>query len=396
MMVSYKKPHLIFAKLIDQPTWGGDYILKLKNLQTHPSFQDKKIGQSYELFGDSKLALEITDSSDARFIPEVGYPDKPDVHGELFPFHKDIDYLTLSELVGINPSQMLGEKVQAKWGKMPLLIKLNHAAGNSFQLHIKPSQTHLRWQPKPESWYYLEDGLVTYGIKKDADIDEYKKTCVEIDSFMKTISLQVQQGTMTLEEANRKAKEFIREKNPWQYVNKHVVHQYELVDLSSGGIHHSWEEDKENFPQGNILLEVQQDVMDPFCTIRSFDQGKIKSDGTIRPLNIDDYFRIIDTDPAVNDFQTALKKRQGNRLLTTPYYCLDIIEVKDKVEETIKDSFAHLYVRNGEVEVTTDEGNVRVGKGHSCFVPYGAEKYTIKALQPNSVVLKTYIVDGSK
>lgn len=391
MMVSYKKPYLIFAKLIDQPTWGGDYILKLKNLQTHSSFQDKKIGQSYELFGDSKLALGITDSHDTRFIPEVGYPDKPDVHGELFPFHKDTDYLTLSELVATNPSETIGDKVEEKWGKMPLLIKLNHAAGNSFQLHIKPSQTHAHWQPKPESWYYLEDGLVTYGIKKGINIEEYKNVCVEIDAFMKNISSQVQQRAITLEEANRKAKEFIREKNPWQYVNKEVVHKYDLIDLSPGGIHHSWEEDKENFPQGNVLLEVQQDVMDPFCTIRSFDQGKIKSDGTIRPLNIDDYFRIMDIDPAVNDFQTALKKRQGNKLLTTPYYSLDIMEISTEIQDEIKDSFVHLYVRDGVIEVTTDEGSVQVGKGHSCFVPYGAGKYTIKALQPNSVVLKTYI-----
>lgn len=391
MTVSYGRPYLVIPKLIQQPTWGGDYLVKLKNWSQKNILQDKKIGQSYELFGDSKLALYTKDSRDKHFIPEIGFPDKSDILNELFPLEEKKDYITLSEWVKEEGINLLGKNVVDTYHKMPLLIKLTHAAGNSFQLHVKPSQKHPHWKPKPESWYYFEDGLVTYGVKKGVDMTQYKKTCVEIDNFMKNISSQIQKGEVTIEEGNKKAQAFIKEKNPWQFVNKYVANKYDLIDLSMGGVHHSWEEDKENFPQGNILFEIQQDVMDPIATIRSFDQGKIKSDGTIRSLNIDNYFEIIDTDPQHNDIENIKQKRQGDRLLTTPYYCLDIIEVKDKVEETIKDSFVHLHVRDGEVEVVTDEGSVNVSKGHSCFVPYGAGRYTIMSKSEGSVVLKTFI-----
>lgn len=372
-MISKKRPYLVIPKLIEQPTWGGDYILQMKKWTDIPALQGKKIGQSYELFGRSKLLLDITDTDFNRFLPEFGMTDGNST-GE-FHLIEGKDYITLRHLVH----------------DMPLLVKLNQASGNSFQLHIKPGAQHSRWKPKPESWYYLEDGFLSFGIKKGINIDEYKKTCHAINDKMKELSLKIIAGEMGIEEAKKISTAYIKELNPWQYVNRYDAKKYSLVDLSMGGLHHSWEEDKERFPRGNVVYEVQQDVMDPVCTIRSFDQGKFKSDGAIREIHIDDYFAALDTDESHNDFANATKTRVGNRLLTTPYYCMDIIEVDGETSATTGKSFVHLFVRDGAVEVTCDGGSVRVGTGHSCFLPQEAGFFKIKSMGKQAVVLKTYI-----
>ncbi len=367
------KPYLIFPYLLDQPTWGGDYILKLKTWNKREELAGKKIGQSYELYGKSLLATEITDSTSPSFSPTL------------------TNTIKLSDFINQNPSEILGEKVYEKFGKMPLLVKLNQAAGNSFQLHIKTGQTHPRWKAKPESWYFLEDGYISCGIKENIDIASYKSVCVNIEGKMRELSSQVKSGEKTIEKARHEAKKFIKAQNPWQFVNRYDVKKYDLIDLSRGGVHHSWEENTEKYPLGNIVYEVQLDVMDEFCTIRSFDQGKMKDDGTIREIHINDYFQFLDSTMEGNDINNLRRQRNGNNLLRTPHYSLDILEVTDNHTESINDSFHHLYVQEGDMEVATNDGKVRLTTGHSCFIPANSKTYSIKTTGTKTVVLKTYI-----
>lgn len=373
------KPYLIIPRLIEQSTWGGSYIAQLKNWADLPQLRDKKIGQSYELTGDSTLATEITDSTHHDFRPEFEHPN---ILG---------DTMSLSQLIDSDPSHILGEKVHAQIGKMPLLIKLNQAAGNSFQLHVKPGTPHSRWKPKPESWYFLESGYISCGIKPGISIGAYKQACVQINETMKRLSNEVKTGGKTVPQAREEAKAFIQQINPWQYINRFDMQKYDLLDLSEGGVHHSWEENKEQFPLGNIVYEVQMDVMDPECTIRAFDQGKMKEDGSIREIHIDDYFQFLDTDPAHNDIANLRRVQQESNLLHTPYYSLDILDIHSIRPVMTGSSFNHLYVRDGDVEVQTRDGMVRLTRGHSCFVPHNVGQYQIKTNVEQSVVLKTYI-----
>lgn len=383
------KPYLIIPKLIEQSTWGGDYIASLKNWQTKKFLKGRKIGQSYELFGDSKLALHCTDTRNAAFIPELGFADKPDIVQELFPLEQGVEFETLSKITQTYPDQILGEKHASK-STMPLLIKMNQAAGNSFQLHIRPTQNDKRWQPKPESWYFLEDGTITCGIRQGIDIKEYQKCCERINTYMQQISQKIMNGEISLEDGRGFARQYIAAQNPWQFVNTYQTKKYDLIDLSAGGIHHSWEENKTN-PHGNVVYEVQVDVMDPVCTIRSFDQGKIKEDGSIRELHIDDFFRYIDSDPRRNDITVLKAQRAGEKLLRSPYYAVDILELSGKIDQTTKSGFCHLYVRDGLVEVASAAGTVVVSQGHSCFVPAAVRHYSLTPLSPNSVILKTFL-----
>lgn len=372
------KPYLIFPKLIEQPTWGGTYIASFKGWDTHASLVGKNIGQSFELYGASLLSPTCTDSSDPSFTSEE----------EL----KDTDaYLSLAKLEPKEATFTLGPSVYEEYKKMPVLIKFTQAKGNSFQLHAKPEMANDRWTPKAESWYFMEKGVMTLGINATTEVADYQRACHEIEEMMKFLSAQVVSRTISLEQAKTEARIFIQAKNPWQYVNVHQVEKDTLVDLSGGGLHHSWEDRPDLTPDGNIIYEVQEDVPDEKCTLRSFDQGKIKDDGTIRPITIDDYFSFLDPDPARNDVRNALLTPKGESLLKTKHYSMDLVTVTQKREESTGKSFVHLFVRHGKVTVRTTNGEVTVHKGHSCFVPHWARSYSIYPVDSESVLIKTYI-----
>jgi len=375
-MTLSRKPYLIVPKLIVQPTWGGDYILNLKSWDNQNFLKDKKIGQSYELFSQSKLLVRITDSSSVNFIPELGNPDTDEIDNKNI-YKKNIDYISLSQVTELT-------------NKIPL-IKINQSNGNSFQIHIKEGETDVRWQPKMESWYYFEDGLVTMGIKKGANVNDYKKVCLKIDEKMKLLSNEIISKKITVDDAKKIAQDFIKKINPWQFINVIKINKNQIVDSGNGGIHHSWEEDLIKFPNGNVLYEVQQDVMDPISTLRAFDKGKFKSDGTIRELHIEDYFKYLDSSEENNDLSKMFPLKQGTRIITKKYYKLDLLEIDTNLEQNTDGSFVHLFVKNGKVTISAGEGEVILTKGHSCFISEIIKSYQIKTIDGKAELLKTFI-----
>lgn len=349
------RPFLVVPQLIEQPTWGGDYILKLKNWQDEPQFKNKKIGQSHELSGSSLLATNITDS---RFLKSQGESSTP-------------------------ISQIESKEV--------LLIKLNQASGNSFQLHIKPEVKSSRWKPKPESWYFLEPGHITLGLKLGANLDKFKIVCQEIEKYMEELSKQILTHKLTLEQARADSKKFIIGLDPWQFVNMYDVEKYQVIDLSKGAIQHSWEEDLINHPNGNIVFEVQLDASDDDATIRAFDQGKIKEDGTVRKMNIQDFFQHIDSDPSHNKLENLQREIHGENILNSKFYSINLLEPKSEITINTNQTYHHLYVRDGQIAISANGVTVKVDRGFSCFVPSSVESYIITPESDNCAVLKTYI-----
>jgi len=353
-VIFHKKPYLVVPHLIEQPTWGGDYILETKNWTHKPAWKGKKIGQSYELSSQTLLAQEVTSSADKTLGDATNKTIAIEVFKEKKPFP---------------------------------LIKFTQAKGNSFQLHTKPGTTSNRWVPKAESWYYFEPGKMTFGIKKGTNTAHYRQTCEQIETYMKELSKNILKQKKTHEQAQKEASEFIREKNPWQYVNVYDVSAETLIDLSGGGLHHSWEEDPLN-PLGNVVYEVQQDVMDPVSTIRSFDQGKILADGSVREIHIDDYFHHLDLDEKRNTYIPTQVEDQ--HLFSTPHYSLSRLAINSDQPMKTESSFHHLFVKEGEIIVASPKGRVEVTRGHSCFVPLGVE-YIISPKHP-SIVLQTFVI----
>lgn len=371
------RPYLIIPKLIQQPTWGGAYICDMKGWSNKDILRGRKIGQSYELFSGTKLLISITDTGDERFVPEIGYPDSTEIIEELFPLTEGQDYIPLSEIVGSD--------------EMRLLIKFTQSLGNSFQLHVKQDVIDEKWKPKAESWYYFEPGYLSFGIRNGISIDEYKDTCIRIAGFMEKLSREVVAGKKSLDEARAIAKNFISANDPHRFVNLYESRKFEVIDPSLGGIHHSWEENPEKFPLGNVLYEIQDDVMDPVSTIRCFDQGKIKEDGSVRELNIEDYFKYLDTNPENNNPRMIRQRANGENVIKTSKYSMDVIKLtKSRLLDT-EGKFNHLFVQDGEVEVRSGEGAIKISKGFSCFIPKLVGKYELTPLVDGSVILKTYI-----
>lgn len=367
------RPYLIFPKLVEQPTWGGTYIVEFKNWQHKGDLGKRKFGQSYELSGTSLLATNIFNSSDDDFTSDT----------------EATNSLSLKGLIAHNPQKVLGSTIFDRYKGMPLLIKFTQALGNSFQLHRKPTAERSRWDAKAESWYYFEPGRITLGIKNGVNLTEYKACCKRIEETMTGMNEKVRSGAVPIEQARSEVKKLILKENPWQYVNVVEVPRDALIDLSGGGLHHSWEEDPTS-THGNILYEVQQDIADEVATIRSFDQGKIKDDGTIRTIHIDDYFRFLDPTESRNDPMHAFIYAKGDTLLSTPYYSLDLLMVMGNTQVTIGTSFHHLFIKDGEVEVLTAGGSVKLSRGHSCFVPHAVQSYTLHSSK-QATILKTYI-----
>lgn len=359
-MQNNKRPYIVIPYFVEQPTWGGRYILRSKRWDSRREFDTVKIGQSYELFSNTRLAVSLISTDEATLTP--------DSKDKLSPIEAE-------QAVDIEP------------GVVFPLIKFTQAKGNSFQLHRKPSVPDAHWKPKAESWYYFEPGKITFGIQKGANTQEYKSSCERINAEMKSLSAAVKTGSMTVADARDKMKQCIAHENPWQYVNVHYIPADGVVDLSGGGLHHSWEEDAKACPQGNVVYEVQQDVMDPECTLRSFDQGKIMDDGSIRTIHIDDYFRHLDTDEKKNTL--TLSAGKDGILFNSPHYKLNKISLSNKTEMVAKDSFHHLFVKSGRIRVYGGGVSLTVGSGHSCFIP-SETQYTLNP-EEESVILQTYI-----
>lgn len=393
--MDFKRPYLIIPKLIEQPTWGGDYIIKTKGWDNKPGLQNLKIGQSYELFSGSNLSLALS-STDPDFVGEV-------------TTSKDVEKKTaisgtlpLTELIKSSPREVIGRQSLAQHAlKMPLLIKFTQALGNSFQIHIKDGAYDTFWQSKPESWYYFEPGFITLGVKVDTDWSEYQNAVTELQNKILELSIKIKDGKLRPKEAKKKIKELVTNYNPWQYVNLVYPKKDSLIDLSPCGIHHSWEEDTKRFPLGNVLYEIQLNIMDGVSTIRVFDKGKMAADGVIRPLHVDDYFNFIDRSGEANRPKTheVTPRRLSNspdylheRLLQTKYYILEKVAFKKSsaVFSEKHKSFRHVFVKTGAVDVVSGKTTLFLLQGHSCFIPAASESYKIVNRKARSIALISY------
>jgi len=359
-----KKPYLIIPKLIEQPTWGGNYITKFKSL-TLDFLNNKKIGQSHELSGQTKILKNVTDPRDPNFCVEW--------EGKIIPPEK---YFSIEEILGQSIS---------------ILIKLTQAFGNSFQLHVKPENESERWKTKAESWYYLKDGLATLGMKENCDLQKYQSVCQKIAEAMKGLSHKVTTEQITLDEARQLSQHLIQEFNPWRFVNQVKIAKNSVVDLSTCGIHHSWEEDQINYPEGNIIYEVQQDVRDDVSSIRSFDKGKFKDDGSLRPIAIDSYFQNLDLSPEKNTPEKLISLKTNGNLVINNNYRLDLLEIKSPQTYNVSSLFEHLFVKEGEVEVVAEDGKITLPAGYSCLLPKESGKYQIISKTNTATLLKTYV-----
>ncbi len=366
-------PWRVQDELIEQPSWGGRYIIDLKGLSDDPQWQGKKVGQSYELAKDAKLV-----------DPASG------------------DVRALKDLIAEAPKAMLGQAVLDTFGPdLSLLIKLTQAKGNSFQVHLPEGKSLGHWEPKPEAWFYLAPGLYTFGLKAGTDFAAFSRILHTVDDEMHRLSGEVKAGRRTVEDARAQVRQRIQTLDPYAYVNTVEADTDDVIDLTPGGIHHSWEQDDARFPDGNLVYEVQLDVPDDRCSMRGFDKGKFLDDGDVRPTHVADYLATIENDPAHNELSRHVRKPQTMEdlghaktelIFHTPYFNLDRLTVKAgaSLGQSLAGGFHHLFVHSGTARI----GDVTLDQGRSYFIPAALNEYEITAGDKAAVLLKTYLPAG--
>lgn len=304
--------------------------------------------------------------------------------------------MALSDLLSSSATELLGETVVAKYGTdLSLLIKLTQAKGNSFQVHLPEGKRRGHWLPKPESWFYLAPGLFTFGLKRGASFDGFSSALREIDTLMHDLSAAVKAGRLSVADASTQAQARIGQVDPYQFINVMVAAEDDIVDLTAGGIHHSWEEDDARFPQGNLVYEVQVDVPDPDCSMRGFDKGKLLADGSLRPTHVEDYLATIEQDEFHNDLAHHIRKPRTvsdadgakvEALFETPYFLLARITLASDaaVRLSATNGFHHLFVLSGAATI----GDTVLAQGQSFIVPAVCGDYDLHSLD-GAVVFKT-------
>lgn len=381
-------PWYIAPLLVEQPTWGGQYIARAKSL-TDPHLLSRNIGQAFELFDGTQVTQtpQRTDSytyftASATNLKEQQRRGR----GKTKP---------LQSLIAADPASILGQRYQAvHQNSLNTLIKFTQALNNSYQVHVKPGHEFGHWQAKPESWYYFEPGIITLGLVPNCDVAAYHRRSQEIDDYAHSLSHAVNQGKLKTETARTQLDAFIQQDHPRRFVNTVEVQADQVVDLSECGIHHSWEIGP-SAPQGNIVYEVQVDVKDDFCTLRSFDQGKMKDDGSVRPLSIDDYFKALDPDPQFNHparfFRPAPASKRGSLIpvFQTPAYRMDLVnlDANESIEVKQDYCFHHLFVKEGLVTLLTGTNEYLMEPGWSLFVPAVVRHYRLRASQESRVLV---------
>jgi len=366
-------PWQVQDELIEQPSWGGRYILDLKGLSQDPQWQGKRVGQSYELARTSRL-----------IDPQTG-----EAHA-------------LADLIAQDKIALLGRPVVTRYGTdVSLLIKLTQAKGNSFQAHLPESKALGHWQPKPEAWLYLAPGLYTFGLKPGTSFEAYSRILHTIDDEMQRLSREVKAGTRSVDNARKQVQERIQTLDPYAYVNTVAAQTDDLIDLTHGAIHHSWEQDDARFPDGNLVYEVQIDVADDQCSMRGFDKGKFLDDGSVRPTHVADYLATIAQDAERNELSRFLRKPQvleessgckTEALFRTPYFHLDRLTIGPgrSLEQSLSDGFHHLFVHQGTARI----GDKTLEQGRSYVLPAGLGAYTVEATETPVVILKTFLPVG--
>ena len=253
-----------------------------------------------------------------------------------------------------NGKAVLGTKSTVE-DQIPILIKLIDAKDNlSVQVH--PDDEYAKKYEgdlgKTEMWYVLEadeGAQLVYGFKKDLTKEEFKAA--------------IEENTLS------------------DLLNYVEVHKGDVFFITPGTMH--------AIGKGIVIAEIQESSN---VTYRVYDYGRVGADGKPRELHVAKALEVTKLEKAHESTHPytmeAIEGGQAGVLATCEYFTVKRIQVEKEVSLTATaESFHHVLVVDGEVQMDA-AGQKWIGKkGDSFFVPANSGAYTISGKA--EVVLST-------
>lgn len=264
----------------------------------------------------------------------------------------------LNELVEIYMSDLVGDKVYAKFGnEFPILIKFIDANDwLSIQVHPDDELAMQRHNclGKTEMWYILdaEKGAeLISGLSKKVDPAGYQK--------------HLKDGTLK------------------EIMNFEKVEKGDVYYMPAGRVH--------ALGPGILLAEIQQtsDI-----TYRIYDWDRIDSAGMTRELHIKEALDAIDFSVQKKyktDYKAVLNKTSD--LVESPYFTTKILEFDTPMKKDYSelDSFVIYVVTEGKFEIISNESKCTAQMGEAVLVPASVNQIEFNPLMP-SKLLEVYMV----
>ncbi len=317
---------LKFQPLPKEKIWGGTRLNRVANHQSgHP-----QIGETWDV-----AALDDNDSEVVNgFLAEN----------------------TLSELLEVYMSDLVGDKVYSKHGNnFPLLVKLIDATDKlSVQVHPNDemAQQNGERNGKTEMWYVLEaddNAEIILGFNKEVTKEELEQR-LQDQTFSEVLNYQnIQKG--------------------------------DVIFIPAGTVH--------AIGKGCMILEIQQSSD---TTFRLFDYNRLQDNGQPRKLHTKQAFEAIDYKNWEHNVMHSNGVDEIEELVDCDYFTCSLIRFNKAKQYDISDidSMVLLSVVEGSVEIEHEEGKTTLQRGETTLVPAAVESLTILP-DGEAKLLETYI-----
>lgn len=298
-------------------------------------------GRDLELFRDNMPEGNIGESWDVCCHP----------HGTSVIANGIYKGMRLDELIKEKGSEILGDKVPKDW--FPLLVKLINAK-DKLSVQVHPEDSYAKAvegeMGKTEVWYVVEafEGANLVVGTKECTREQFKNA-IETGQFD-------------------------------ELMNKIPVKKGDVYFVKSGLVH--------AIGEGVIIAEIQQNS-DTTYRVYDYNRG--------RELHVSKALDVVDLNLRGERSQGLKYELEG---FNKTYYCvcehfaLELYEVKESFKETSdRERFFIFTAVEGEGEILHKNGNEKIRKGDSIFIPASLGEYEIKG---QIKLLKSYVPDMKK
>lgn len=343
MTLSAREVKIVMLKVLRKATV---LVMNMYPLLLKPAVKDY-------LWGGSRLKKEYGIESEKEIAAEAW----------MLSCHKDgagtvlngeLANKTLPEVLELWGSAALGKRAQG-FSYFPLLIKLIDAE-KKLSVQVHPNDEYALKNEgeygKTEMWYVVDcrDGAeLIYGFKKEISKEEFERR--------------------------------IRDNTLIEVCNSVPVHKGDVFFISAGTLH--------AIGEGILIAEVQQNSN---STYRVSDYGRLGADGKPRPLHIQKAIDVTECVPpkmpygqvgSVTETENAVLRE----LASCDLFTSQLIQLKGCLTVETNESFISLVVLDGSARLSWADGNFRIKKGDSIFVPASLSI----TLEGESDILYSYI-----